>query len=211
MTVAALFVDPGGVYAGLEGVEVWDEARDARLYAGPWPVVAHPPCARWCSLAFLNQHLHGYQIGDDAGCFAAALEAVRGFGGVLEHPAGSIAWQHFDLPRPTTRAGWTRSLYDVGWTCELEQSAYGHRARKRTWLYYVGAADPPQLEHFGPPATAKVSSFNHHPSGAFVPNEAQRVRPREASATPTRLRDVLLTLATVANGDNAATAGNNRT
>ena len=31
-TVAALYVDGAGVYAGLEGVEVWDEARDARLY-----------------------------------------------------------------------------------------------------------------------------------------------------------------------------------
>jgi hypothetical protein len=45
--IAALFVAPDGVYAGLPGVEVWDEARDARRYAGPWPVVAHPPCQRW--------------------------------------------------------------------------------------------------------------------------------------------------------------------
>lgn len=45
--IAALYVLPDGPYAGLEGVEVWDEARDARTYAGPWPVVAHPPCQRW--------------------------------------------------------------------------------------------------------------------------------------------------------------------
>ena len=46
-TVAALYVESDGPYAGLDGVDVWDEARDARTYAGPYPVVAHPPCARW--------------------------------------------------------------------------------------------------------------------------------------------------------------------
>lgn len=49
--IAALFVATGGCYFGLEGVDPWDEQRDARLYRGPWPVVAHPPCSRWCRLA----------------------------------------------------------------------------------------------------------------------------------------------------------------
>ena len=34
-------------------------------------MVAHPPCARWCQLARLVQHVYGYQIGDDGGTFAA--------------------------------------------------------------------------------------------------------------------------------------------
>ena len=38
--VAALYVAKGGAYYGLPDVDPWDEARDARLYAGPWPVVA---------------------------------------------------------------------------------------------------------------------------------------------------------------------------
>ena len=42
--IAALFVETGGVYFGLPNVDPWDEERDARLYDGPWPVVAHPPC-----------------------------------------------------------------------------------------------------------------------------------------------------------------------
>lgn len=40
--IAALFVQRDGCYWNLEGVDPWDEARDARLYDGPYPVVAHP-------------------------------------------------------------------------------------------------------------------------------------------------------------------------
>ena len=45
--IAALYVESGGSYYGLDGVDPWDETRDARQYAGPWPAVAHPPCQRW--------------------------------------------------------------------------------------------------------------------------------------------------------------------
>ncbi|MGZ2449608.1 hypothetical protein ACVIRO_002362 [Rhizobium ruizarguesonis] len=34
--IAALYVETGGGYFGLEGVDPWDETRDARKYAGPW-------------------------------------------------------------------------------------------------------------------------------------------------------------------------------
>lgn len=97
MTVAALFVDPKGCYAGLPDVELWDEARDARLYDGPHPVVAHPPCSTWCQLASVNEKRYGHAIGDDGGCFASALDAVRTWGGVLEHPAETIASSQGDV------------------------------------------------------------------------------------------------------------------
>lgn len=92
-TVAALFVynDERGSYWGLPGVELWGEAEDARLYEGPHPVVAHPPCSRWCQLAPINEKRYGHKVGDDAGMFASALASVRRCGGVLEHPAKSYA------------------------------------------------------------------------------------------------------------------------
>lgn len=186
--VAALFVDPKGVYANLPGVEVWDEARDARLYLGPWPVVAHPPCARWCALAPMMEAMHGYKVGDDGGCFASALRSVRTFGGVLEHPAHSLAWSYFGLPRPT-RGLWVRSLLDEGWVAEVDQAAYGHPARKRTWLYLVG--QPQELNWRSPAVAQQVSSFAHGRKVA----ETERVRPRQASATPLAFRDALLGLA----------------
>jgi hypothetical protein len=136
--VAALYVDPNGVYAGLPDVDLWDEARDARLYDGPHPVVAHPPCARWSRLAGFTEARFGLKRGDDGGCFEAALHAVRTYGGVLEHPAYSQAWARYDLPRPTWHGGWTRNLTDAGACCYIEQGRYGLPVKKATWLYAYG-------------------------------------------------------------------------
>ena len=142
--IAALYVDAKrGPYPQIEGVDCWDEARDARLYAGPWPVVAHPPCARWCRLAKQMEAMHGLKVGDDGGCFGAALQAVRTHGGVLEHPAHSLAWAAFDLPRPQ-RGVWLRGI-EGGWACEIDQVHYGHLMNKPTWLYTFGATSLPSI------------------------------------------------------------------
>lgn len=143
--IAALYVQTDGCYANLPGVDLWDEARDARLYPGPWPVVAHPPCTRWCRLAKFVEARHGHKVGDDGGTFAAALAAVQRWGGVLEHPAFSLAWAAHDLAPPGAY-GWTRGLFGPGWVCEVSQAAYGHRAPKLTWLHYCGDAPPPPLD-----------------------------------------------------------------
>ncbi len=180
MTVAALYVETGGIYYGLPDVDPWDEARDARLYAGPWPVVAHPPCARWSNLAHI--HKHRWPIGSDAGCFAAALEAVQTWGGVLEHPAGSLAWSHFGLPHPA-RDGWSAAFADPGFATEVDQSNYGHRGLKRTWLYAVGV-EPAELDW-------RIGRTTY-------PVENMSTAGGEAARTPEAFRDVLLSMAATA-------------
>lgn len=146
-TVAALYVETDGSYFGLPGVDPWDEARDARLYAGPHPVVAHPPCQRWGKL-WAGQPLHIKRTGerkikgDDGGCFAAALASVRRWGGVIEHPWGSHAWQHFGLNVPERSGGWIMADFLGGWTCCVEQGQYGHYARKPTLIYAFGTELP---------------------------------------------------------------------
>lgn len=133
--IAALYVETDGCYFGLEGVDPWDITRDARQYDGPWPVIAHPPCQRWGRFWHgSTRKPHQYKLGDDGGCFKAALAAVRTWGGVLEHPADSHAWKHFGLNRPKRGAGWT-DAGDGGYTCYVEQGHYGHMSRKPTWLY----------------------------------------------------------------------------
>jgi len=147
--IAALYVETGGCYFGLPDVDPWDEARDARLYNGPWPVIAHPPCQRWGKMwagspSVIARTGVRKVKGDDNGCFAAALDAVRRYGGVLEHPWGSHAWPHFGMNVPPRSGGWVRAD-EHGWTCCVEQGRYGHYARKPTLLYAVGC-DLPELE-----------------------------------------------------------------
>ena len=89
------------------------------------------------------------RLGDDGGCFAAALDAVRRYGGVLEHPEHSHAWAHFNLNKPPRQGGWIAAempgVSRHGWTCRVEQGQYGHYAPKPTWLYAVGVASLPDL------------------------------------------------------------------
>lgn len=197
MTVAALFVAKGGAYYGLPDVDPWPQDRDARLYAGPWPVVAHPPCSRWCRLAGLVEARWGHRRGEDGGCFAAALAAVQRWGGVLEHPAYSDAWAAFGLPNPPRHGGWVRGLFCDGWTAHVEQGRYGHPAKKATWLYACGAELPELRWGFDPDqrSTALVSWCGNH-------TKADESRPRvgkhAAAATPPEFRDTLLSVARTA-------------
>ena len=149
MIVAALYVERGGAYWDLPNVDPWDETRDARLYDGPHPVICHSPCQRWGKF-WAGQPLWIARTGvrkikgDDGGCFAAALAAVRTWGGVLEHPWGSHAWPHFGIAVPPRTGGWIQADDVGGWTCCVEQGRYGHYARKPTLLYAFGT-DLPEL------------------------------------------------------------------
>lgn len=89
--IAALYVQTDGSYFNIEGVVPWDEESDARMYEGPHPVIAHPPCRRWGKLwagqpLWIKRTGQRKIKGDDGGCFKAALDAVRTWGGVIEHP-----------------------------------------------------------------------------------------------------------------------------
>jgi hypothetical protein len=66
-----------------------------------------------------------------------AVCQVQRFGGVLEHPAASTLWRAAFLPRPGESADELG-----GYSVEVCQSWYGHKAEKRTWLYIVGACVP---------------------------------------------------------------------
>ena len=140
--IAALYVEKNGSYSGLQGIDLWDQERDARMYGGPFSIVAHPPCTRWCQMWFGGARVKvKKKKGDDQGCFKSALFDIREYGGVLEHPQDSRAWKHFGLAHPPRSGGWIRAD-DYGWTCRVEQGFYGHWCPKPTWLYAVGCELP---------------------------------------------------------------------
>jgi hypothetical protein len=198
--IAALYVMPKGSYYGLEGVDLWDEARDARTYPGPFPVVAHPPCTRWCRLAGLVEKRWGYKRGEDGGCFAAALQSVRTWGGVLEHPAYSDAWKAYGLAKPPRQGGWVKADELGGWTCHVEQVRYGHLAKKATWLYAFGMDKGalPELR-WGSNLDSKghaLVSWCGNTTSKF--DKRPRIGKDAASKTPPAFRDLLIAIAATA-------------
>ena len=213
MGVAALFVETGGCYFGLPDVDPWDQARDARTYTGPHPVVAHPPCQRWGRFWHgSTRKPHQFRRGEDGGCFAAALTAVRNYGGVLEHPAGSSAWAYFGLVTPYANSGWIRADGYGGWTCQVDQKHYGHAAPKPTWLYVGRVANwadlpvldwaksdrtPPQwmIDRYGEAKARKIG---------VVAMVGGKDKTRIRNATPIPFRDLLLRIAADASERQAA-------
>ena len=163
MKVAALFVADEGPYINRAAIDPWPESRDARTYTGPYPVIAHPPCERY------GRYWGGgpsakvkRELGDDGGCFASALRAVQVWGGVLEHPAHSYAWDIYRIPFPTPgcweQVGKVAKGFE--WVCHVEQGHYGHPARKATWLYAVSPVKPPDLK-WGPSEGIRLDEGFH--------------------------------------------------
>lgn len=142
-------------------------------------------------MAPVNQARYGHRIGDDGGCFRAALAAVRRWGGVLEHPAESHAWRFFDCASPG-RGYWAQSVVNPGeWATEVCQRNYGHPARKRTWLLYVGS-NPPVLDWSDPsPPEAWISSDRPRSQLSTV----KQLAGQKSKRTPLAFRDLLLDMA----------------
>lgn len=180
--IAALYVDVGnGPYPQLPGVDCWGLARDATAYAGPWPVVAHPPCGHWGRLSHFCK--------DDGHTGPIAVAQVRRWGGVLEHPADSQLWRKCSMPAP----GWLPDEWG-GYTVAVNQCDWGHRAAKATWLYVVGCpvdrlpAVPPPVDRSG-----LLVVTNEQRKGD--PGYRARLPGRERHLTPPAFADWLVAVA----------------
>lgn len=181
--IAALFVEKGGPYFGIDGVDPWPIERDARKYDGPHPVVAHPPCGPWGRLRLMCRN-------QDASCGPHAVEMVRRFGGVFEHPADSILFRYCALPFPG-------ELPDAlgGRTYGLRQVSWGHCCEKPTWIYVVGVPAKTVVAGLrtGGVATRRIAN------GDALPSASKRAR----ILTPRPFAEWLIALARSAEKDGA--------
>jgi hypothetical protein len=94
--------------------ELWGRHKDAKTYKGPWPIVAHPPCGPWGKLKWRSRQ--------DKEAGTVAIELVHLWGGVIEQPMGSTLFKEHG------RGGQVEIV---------DQGDYGHRAEKRTLLYFA--------------------------------------------------------------------------
>jgi len=135
MKAAVLFARSDSIYKQIEGLDVYDIERDARNFAGPYPVIAHPPCRAWGRLREQAKPRH-----DEKELARFAIDQVRKFGGVLEHPESSTLWADRGIPKPGQCVPGSKDEFG-GWTLPIQQFWFGHKARKNTWLYICGV-DP---------------------------------------------------------------------
>lgn len=120
------------------------------------------------------------------------------WGGVLEHPKDSLAWDRFGLAKPPRDGGWVRANAH-GWTCCVEQGMYGHLANKPTWLYAVAPVLPELRwgrgeQRLHPIALAKHGYAKARRIGMMAMvggKDKKRIR----DATPVEFRGVLLNIA----------------
>lgn len=154
--ISVLFVSKNSVYKTL-GVDCWDEDRDALKWAGGNSVVAHPPCRLFSALKHMSRAPES-----EKELAYWALEQVRQWGGVLEHPARSKLWEEKGLPLPGRRDEW-------GWTLCVSQYWFGHKGEKATWLYIVGIDRkelPPVPLRLGYPVNVFAGSSRRQEPGA---------------------------------------------
>lgn len=183
--VAVLFARSDSVYKKFPACDVYDQARDALTYRGELPVIAHPPCRAWGGLRHIAKPAPGER---ELALFA--LDQVRRWGGVLEHPRRSLLWPECGLPLGD-------QVDDFGgFSLQVNQCWWGHRAEKPS-LLYVCRVRPSDV----PLVSVQLAAPRYIVGNPGRKLDGQRsmwkpeVSKREREATPIHFAAWLITLA----------------
>lgn len=172
--ISILYTRNHSIYTDLKQ-DCWNIKKDARKWPGGNPIIAHPPCRAWGSYRHLAKPRP-----DEKQLAIHAIIMVRLWGGVVEHPRTSTLWQTMNLPLP----GKTDAF--GGWTLNIDQHWFGHKAKKNTFLYIKGCR-PQQIPAIPLTLTRPTREIEH------------MAKP-ERERTPEKLAQWLIQLANLCNG-----------
>lgn len=185
MQVAVLFARQDSVYKTLDNVDVWDAQRDALNWPGGLPVVAHPPCRAWGSLSHMAKPRAG-----EKDLAPWAVDMVRRYGGVLEHPKASKLWvaKRLPLPNEVDEFG--------GWTLPIFQCNFGHVCEKPTFLYICGVtpSDIPLMPVLPGPQAKVITKSRQRKNPDCIGYRMEATKP-EREHTPLALAKWLVSIA----------------
>lgn len=137
MKIPVLFTQKNSNYDLDHKFDIYDINRNALTCISRSAAIYHPPCRSWGRLRGLANRIpveHWYAVWSVIRC--------RRFGGVIEHPAGSTLWKLMKLPLPGSKPD-----NFGGWSMSINQSWFGFKAAKNTWLYIVGIS-PSELPDY---------------------------------------------------------------
>ena len=165
-------------------VDCWDIKRNAFNYSGSNVIIAHPPCRAFSKLKAFSKHPpiekeYAYRC----------VDLIRKNGGILEHPRHSSLWQEKKLPLP--------GKTDVfgGYTICINQSWFGHKAEKKTFLYICGIS----INKL-PPVPISFDAITHQVGSSKKENGKKEVSISERELTPVKLIDWLIEVARLIEG-----------
>jgi len=125
--ISALFVRKDSIYKNL-GIDCWDIDRNALNFSSSNVIIAHPPCRAWGKLSHFAKPREG-----ERELALWVVDKIRQNGGILEHPRASRLWKEKPLPMPNEQ-----NDEFGGFSICIDQSWFGHKARKTTLLYICG-------------------------------------------------------------------------
>lgn len=174
--ISVLYTRPNSIYKKLVD-DCYDINRDARSFKGGNAIIAHPPCRGWGNYSHLAKTRP-----DEHALAIHSVIMIRLYGGVLEHPVRSKLWKIMQLPKPgqTDQYG--------GWSLNIDQYWFGHRAQKNSMLYIVGC-EPKEI----PPLPLRLNQNNK----ISIENMCKAERER----TPIQLALWLIKLANICNNN----------
>jgi hypothetical protein len=128
--ITVLCAARSSIYQAFPGLTIYTRSKDAWSANPVGPVIAHPPCRCWSRMRGLSSLTLTERILEMMLAFHC-LKLVTKRGGILEQPAFSSFWRHANLPRcgDTSRAPGM-------WSLAVDQSNWGHRSTKPTWLLF---------------------------------------------------------------------------